>query len=303
MPGIYCLNGAQHVKYNVLYTVIGRRVRAHLSADVGALTPLGDEVFIVFLNNYQRIHVYGVANMQHTRNIPVPELGYFCWGLAACQRYSCVYASDWGNDCIHRVHRSGSHAVKWSVASRPAGLSLTSDHSLLVACQGEYKLQEFTTHGLLLRNISILEHTPESQVMQAIQLPDDLFLFTHFGKPHAVSAISGSSGHGASFSGPHCSDLQQLNRPAGLAVDKDGRVLVADWYNNRLLVLCAKMGFSNPEISYIHTMSVSVDGGLKGPCSLWYDQTRKRLYIGQCEWGGAGVIVVDHLEDFSAEEM
>jgi len=49
-------------------------------------------------------------------------------------------------------------------------------------------------------------------------------------------------------------------------------------------------------LSSAHEMSVSVDGGLKGPVSLWYDQSRRRLYIG--EWHGR-VIVVDNLKDFS----
>ena len=53
-----------------------------------------------------------------------------------------------------------------------------------------------------------------------------------------------------------------------------------------------------------HTLSVSaVDKGLKGPCSLWYDQASKRLYIGECEWGENRVIVVDNLEDFSASKV
>jgi len=47
----------------------------------------------------------------------------------------------------------------------------------------------------------------------------------------------------------------------------------------------------------------AVDKGLKGPCSLWYDQASKRLYIGECEWGENRVIVVDNLEDFSASKV
>ena len=65
-----------------------------------------------------------------------------------------------------------------------------------------------------------------------------------------------------------------------------------------------------------HEMSVCVDGGLKGPYSLWYDQSRRRLCIGEGEWDkiysqlaayakgeygwDAGrVIVIDNLKDFS----
>ena len=277
--------------------------------DVGAVTSLGDEVFAVFINNDQHIQVYNVGSFNIRRlsqSISVPALGCFSWGLAACGHFNCIYVSDWGNDCVHRLKLPGGHsAMRWSVSSRPAGLSLTSDHSLLVASQGEYKFQEFTTYGILLRNISIMENRG-SQVMQAVQLSDDLFLFTHFGKPeaHAVCAMLASTGGiGARMLGGPRDSFQQLNRPAGLAVDKDGRVLVADWYNNRLLVLAVHKWTIPPQVTCLHTMSVSVDEGLKGPCSLWYDQARKRLCIGECEWNGHRVIVVDNLEDFSVSKV
>ena len=46
---------------------------------------------------------------------------------------------------------------------------------------------------------------------------------------------------------------------------------------------------------------LSVDGGLKGPVTLWYDKTRDRLYIG--EWQGGRVIVIDHMKDFTASQV
>ena len=48
-------------------------------------------------------------------------------------------------------------------------------------------------------------------------------------------------------------------------------------------------------------MSVSVDGGLKGPQCLWYDQSRRRLYIG--EVSGGRVIVIDNLNDFTTAQV
>jgi len=49
-------------------------------------------------------------------------------------------------------------------------------------------------------------------------------------------------------------------------------------------------------------MSVCVDGDLKGPLSLWYDQSRRRLYIGERVAGGR-VIVIDNLKDFTATQV
>ena len=96
-----------------------------------------------------------------------------------------------------------------------------------------------------------------------------------------------------SYGGQPGSQLTQMSYPAGLAVDRDGRVLVADQFNNRLLVI-------DQSLSSAHEMSVCVDGGLQYPGSLWYDQSRRRLYI--VEWGAVGgrVIVIDNLKDFSA---
>jgi len=92
-----------------------------------------------------------------------------------------------------------------------------------------------------------------------------------------------------SYGGQAGSELTQMNVPAGLAVDREGRVLVADQGNNRLLVM-------DQSLSSAHEMSVSVDGGLNRPYSLWYDQSRRRLYIG--EWSGGRMIVIDNLKDF-----
>ena len=68
---------------------------------------------------------------------------------------------------------------------------------------------------------------------------------------------------------------------------EEGRVVVADRYNNRLLVI-------DQSLSSAHEMSVCVDGGLNGPRNL---QSRRRLYIG--EWdGGRVIVVIDSLKDF-----
>jgi len=87
-----------------------------------------------------------------------------------------------------------------------------------------------------------------------------------------------------------------MNLPAGLVMDRLGNILVADLMNNRLLVLDGLLGSA-------HEMSVSVDGGLKWPYSLWYDKSRGRLYIGESALAGGRVIVIDHLKDFNTSQI
>ena len=74
-------------------------------------------------------------------------------------------------------------------------------------------------------------------------------------------------------------------------MDKNENILVANTFNDRLLVL-------DRSLTSARKMPVTVEGGLKGPCSLWYDKSRGRLYIG--EWDGGRVIIIDHLKDFTA---
>jgi len=93
-----------------------------------------------------------------------------------------------------------------------------------------------------------------------------------------------------SYGGHWGSQLIQMNEPRGLAVDREGRVLVADQNNSRLLVI-------DQSLSSAHERSVCVDGGLKGPYSLWYDQSRRRLYIGELD--GGRVIIIHNLKDFT----
>jgi len=262
---------------------------------VGGVTSLGDDVFVVRDNSQQKIEVYDAKTFTLQRHITVPALGDVCFGLVACPYNNCLYASDRDNNSVHRVDLSGSNAVmKWSVARRPVGLSVNSEHNLLVVSQGESKLQIFTTHGTLLQNIQLQADIECPH--QAVQLPTDQFLVSHGsgfsylgGSSHRICLVRVDGAVVRSYGGQQGSKLTQTSFPAGLAVDREGRVLVADEFNHRLLVI-------DGSLSSAHEMSVSVDGGLNRPYSLWYDQSRRRLYIG--EWRGGQVIVIDSLGDF-----
>jgi len=260
---------------------------------IGAMTSLGDDVFVVRYNSQQNIEVYDTKTFALQRHITVPGLGHKSYGLVACPKNNCLCASDFYNSSVHRVDLSGSNAVmKWSVARGPRAMSVNSEHNLVVVSRDERKLQIFTTYGILLRNIQLQADIERPR--HAVQLSTGQFLVSHLGLLHRVCLVRVDKTVVRSYGGQKGSRRKRMNKPAGLAVDREGRVLVADNGNNRLLVI-------DQSLSSAHEMSVCVDGGLKGPYSLWYDQSRRRLYIG--EWSGGRVIVIDNLRDFSCTSV
>jgi len=153
--------------------------------------------------------------------------------------------------------------------------------NLIVVSFGEGKLQEFTTHGTILQNIQLqLDPTP----WHAVDLASGQFVVSCRGQLHCVRIVDIKGTVIRSYRGQEGSQMMEMNNPAGLAVDKHKNILVADDSNHRLLVL-------DRSLTSAREMSVSVDGGLKGPASLWYDDSRGRLYIGESQ---GRVIIIDH---------
>jgi len=268
-----------------------------ISGDAGVtgVTSLGDDVFIVFVvrrDNSQGVEVYDAVTFTLQSRLSVPGLDTLL-GLAACASNRCLYASDNWNDRVHRVELSGRNAVtKWSVGRGPAGLTVNSAKNVLVVIQGERKLQEFTTHGTLLQTIQLQRGIEIPR--QVVELSNGQFMISHIGNRHRVCLLDVKGAVVRRYGGTPGSDLTKMNWPEGLAVDKNENILVADYNNNRLLVL-------DRSLTSAREMSVAVDGGLNGPVSLWYDKSRGRLYVGEFE--GVRVIIIDHLKDFTAAQV
>jgi len=266
-----------------------------IPVSVDALTSLGDDVFVVFCGSRTQVEVYDAVTVALKCRIRVRGLGN-CLGLAACPINNCLYASDCENNSIHRVDLSGSgpNAVKtWSdVAQRPTGLSVNTELNVVVVSERESKLRIFTSHGIRLREIQLPENI---RPHQAIQLHDGRFLVTHGDPCGQLNRVCLVDADGTlvvrSYGGPRGSDMTRMNCPRGLAVDRDGRVLVADKNNHRLLVF---------DQSLTTAREMTVDEYLRYPCELSYDQTHKRLCIGERDERTGRVIVIDDLENFSA---
>jgi len=237
---------------------------------VCAVTSLGDDVFLV-RDNSPLVEVYDVVTLTFQRYITVDRIGY-PRGLVACRNNNCLYASDF-NSNIHRVELSGSNAVKeWHVGVQPTGLSVNIAHNLVVACYEANKLQEYTTHGSFVREICL--QSGVNHPYHAIQLSTGDYVVSQFTLPSGVVGVVGVDGQVIHRCGYGQSRLSNVC-PTSLAVTKNDDILVADQLYNRILSINRSMGC-------VQELAVSVDGGIQEPRGLCLDESRGRLYVGEC---------------------
>jgi len=245
-----------------------------------AVTSLGDAVFVVRYS--QQVEVYDAETFTLQHLITVPGLGTRPRCLAACDVNHCIYALD--RNSIHRVELSGSNAVKkWSVAGGPIGLSVNKAHNLVVACHKANKVQEYTTHGSLVREICLQAGVTEP--FHAIQLSTGHYVVSQYKSPGVVSVVGVDGQVIHSYGQSQTSDVGQMEHPTSLAVTKNDDILVADRDNNRILSIIRSTGC-------VQELALSVDGGIQEPLGLCLDESRGRLYVG--EWGRKHRVLVFH---------
>jgi len=250
------------------------------------VTSLDDDIFVLRSHSRQ-VEVYNARTFALQRSIALPAMILQSRSLTACARNNCLYASDGHKNAIHRVRLSGVNAVKmWSVAEDPAGLSVNKAHNVVVACRGADKIQEYTTRGTLVREIS-LEHAGVTDPWHAVQLSTGDYVVSHCTSPGVVIVVGVDGQVVHSYDQSQSSDVEPMDDPRSLAVTKNGDVLVADDSNYRILSM-------NSSLSSAQVLSLSVDDGIQYPCGLCLDELRGRLYVS--EWcGERRVLVFDNV--------
>jgi len=261
---------------------------------VPAVVSLDDDIFVLHSRSHQ-VEVYDASSFTLQRHVIFRKssnrfLGQPC--LAACGNNNCLYVTDEDYNGIHRVELTGSNAVKkWFVANNPAGLSVNRAHNVVVACYGANKLQEYTTHGSLVREICL------EAPWHAVQLSSGDYVVSQCWSPGVVSVVGVDGQVRHSYGQSQTSDVGQMKKPASLAVTKNDDILVADSDNNRILSM-------NSSLSSVQELTLPVvglikepwyydnddDDSIQKPWGLCLDESRGRLYIG--EVGGKHLVLV-----------
>jgi len=189
-----------------------------------------------------------------------------------------VYIGDENFRCVHRLDVQGT-ATEWDVNDKPWGVSVNAAHNVVVTCHIVGKIKEFSSHGDLLRELTL----PYDVIMpwHAIQTRSGQFIVCHGVRDDPVDRLCMISADGRhivhSHGGQPGSDTGQYNMPRHLAVDDNESVFVADHGNSRVTLL-------SPTLEYVGQV-VSRDQLRWGPpVSLYLDTQRRHLYVAGNEW-------------------
>jgi len=269
------------------FNIAGQVVHAIPSggAAVTGVAVLSDKLYVSGWNAYNgQTAVYCTTTFEKQQPLNFPG-SLYVRNMASCDTNNCLCASDQYSDCIYKADCQNNYtSSQWSVGANPQGLSVTSSHNFLVALRGGHSLRKYSTDGDLIREIE-LQPAGITSPVHAVQLSLDRYAVTHHGPKHQFSIVDSDGKLVQSYGG----DSGNLSNPYGIVVDKEGRVLVADQSNNRILVISSKTLKAYP--------LPLPDCVLDGPYSLHYDAANDRLYIGEWNGGGGRVICCKLLLD------
>ena len=207
---------------------------------VTGVTQLHDVVYMVRLRSSSIVR-FNATTHQRLTDVNVKDLKAPC-DIAACQQTSQLYIPDYESKCIWRVSADDADIKRWWSKSesdrfRPWSLSVTSTR-LLVTSHYANQLMQLDAVGNELGRVQLPDYM---EPLHAVESPTDKFIVNHNNTQLKQSQVSEVNMRGEvlrEFSGLH---LTSLHYAGHVAVGSHGNILVADYYNCRILLLDAQL--------------------------------------------------------------
>jgi len=257
---------------------------------IRGITVLGSELFLV-RNKMSQISVYDSDSFLFKHCLDIPDSTNPIT-VVACKHNNCLYVGDVDLQrklyFIHRYdHESSSVIKKWSLAGRSDGLSVTKKYNVLATLFTQRTIEEYTSNGNCIRiiNLDINMDYP----CHCFELSNDQFVVSHGCKDtlQRVCIVDNNGRIIQSYGGPTGSGVGQMHGPSHIAVDKHGHVIVADQFNDRVVLL-------SPTLT--HLGYILIPGyKLYGTWAIHLDTLHNRLYFGDV--GNGGRLFVIQCED------
>ena len=255
---------------------------------VRGVTTLNNKIYAVY-RELPLIVVY-MSQQPYTRlpNISVNGLKS-PFGIAAGS--SCLYLSDPGSRAIWRVKAADSKVDQWLTGVWAASVSVTSEEKLVLLVvvdkQGSWEERNWTwyceiqiySRGAVKETVVKLSRditSPQCVVMTTRKT----FIVSYGWEWHEMNRVCEVDMTGRmlkAFGSAPGEDVGQLNEPCYVSLDDEERVIVADMFNHRVLLLNKQLMLQRVLVTW-HPRPDSHDAG--GPVSLHYDSHSGRLLVG-----------------------
>lgn len=270
-------------------------------SQVVGMTTVDTRLFVLRYPSRQKIDVYDAQSLTllQRQTVKINDLSddTVDSGLASCVTNRCLYISDSGEAAIYKVNLGGPKGVsRWKVGRKPMGLSINAACNLLVAYWSSNKIQEYKHDGSLVREICLQANTVALHLFHAVQLANGRYVVSYMDEKKYVDDVIEIDAEGriiASYTYRLQSATgREFDYPRHLAVDRKNMcILVADKCNKRLVLV-------NRSLNCVRVLNLSVEGGLGQLSCLYYDESRGRLLVGECD-GQGRILVIDNVVDIA----
>lgn len=219
-------------------------------AEIQGITAVNGELFIVRKTESAAsavappvdVEVYDLATYVRSRRIHVPGVQQPS-DMTSCTSFACLYISDSGLCCVHKIQLANSVQKKWPVVDQPDCLSVNRTLNVLVTCTQSHLVKEYRTDGTLIREISLAQHGLNFP-HHAVQLESGLLVICYGSDSHpshqvCITDIDGNVME--SFGGSEATKSNQLCRPSYVTVFRGEYIFVADGGNRRILLLTSNL--------------------------------------------------------------
>jgi DNA-binding beta-propeller fold protein YncE len=250
---------------------------------VRGVTVCDEKLFVLRKENKGRIERYDVRTFKELTSISVDGL-HRGLSLTSCDVNHCLYVTG-SSDDVYRVDVSTNNVIlKWRVGGGAYGLSVNRTNNVLVSCLDQNAIKEYLPRGKPVRTIQ-LQMNHVTRPLHTVQLTEDRYVVCHSGPQEGVSVIDQYGALIATYRNRETTEL--LDHPRCI-VAKNNFILVADYGNNRVLLLNTSL---SRDARDLHLPEKSQ---LRQPFCMYLDQTRDRLYVGECD-GENRVLVFDNI--------
>jgi len=254
---------------------------------VTGVTTLNNKIFVVY-DKLAFIVVY-MSQQPYTRlpNISINGLKY-PFDIVGGSR--CLYVSDPRSAAIWRVKAADSKVDQWLSGVKAMGVSVTSEEKLmlLVAVEGQGSWEERNTtwrgeiqiysRGAVKE--TVIKLSPDITAPHYVVMTTRKTFIVSYGmiwhEMNRVCEVDMAGRMLKAFGSTPGDGVGQLNVPGSVSLDDDERIIVADSYNQRVLLLNKQLMLQRVLVTW-HPQS---RGDAGGPISLHYDSHSGRLLVG-----------------------